>query len=141
MTPAPPQVSARNLRELSVFGIKRSGNHAIIGWLIRELGDRVVHLNDVAGPDPYLSCSEIETKGLPVSLCRPTFWNRLTPMRGDAGPQLYSAQDRHLDREATRAFAPKDALILSYEDRLPDDATVAPLPGGERFLRPAAPGQ
>lgn len=127
MIETPPTTSGRvvhNRREISVFGIKRSGNHAFIGWLIRELAGRIVHLNDVTGGSPYETCSEIKVKGLPASLCRPTLWNRTLAKRNAEIVRHYSARDPRVDREAIRNYGPKDALILSYEDRLPGDQIV-----------------
>ncbi|NND61313.1 MAG: hypothetical protein HKN49_13730 [Gammaproteobacteria bacterium] len=110
-----------NHREIAVFGMKRSGNHALVGWWMSGIGPCVVHLNDVVGDDPYADCSEIGTKGIPLSVCRPTLWNRLVGRTADARRRLYSGSDPTLDRCAIRAWGPKEALILSYEDRLPDD--------------------
>ena len=54
-----------NRNEITVFGLKRSGSHAIIHWLLHHMGKRTVHLNDVTNASPYDSCTEINVKGLP----------------------------------------------------------------------------
>ena len=41
--------------------MRRSGNHAVIDWLRRNLSDRTVFLNDCAAGDPYASFQTLET--------------------------------------------------------------------------------
>ena len=93
-----PQVVPLNLR---VFGMRRSGNHAIIDWLRRNMSGEVVFLNDCAPGDPFGTYAMMETP------------------RGDRhGPSF---------RE-TRWFAQFDegragrSHIVSYEDTAPDAA-------------------
>lgn len=80
-----------NQHEFRVYGQMRSGNHAIIGWLIDQFaGQRVLFLNNVehGGADPFATAAQKE----------------------------FYAIEEELDIETLRA-APKDALIYSYEDR------------------------
>ena len=97
VAPAPP-TAPLNLR---VFGMRRSGNHAIIDWLRRNMPGEVVFLNDCAPGDPFRTYAMMETP------------------RGDRhGPSF----------RATRWFAQFDAHrggrshIVSYEDAAPDAA-------------------
>jgi len=104
-----------NIREIAVFGIKRSGNHAIIHWLLHHMGKKTVHLNDVTGANPYDSCTEINAKGLPLyrsKLRIRDLYRRF--VRNDVIE--YSKQDRSVQWDELRMFSPKDCLILSYEN-------------------------
>jgi hypothetical protein len=51
-----------NKHEIRVYGIRRSGNHAIISWIFQHFGETVVHLNDIKiarNIDPYKSFSQV----------------------------------------------------------------------------------
>jgi hypothetical protein len=120
-----PHMDIVNQKEIVVFGIKRSGNHAIIRWLLKHLGQTAVHLNDVTGASPYDSCTEINVKGLPAWRCQPTFRNlRRWPWRR---PEMieYSKKDPKVNWHYLRQFAPKDGLILSYENCFLDNPAYA----------------
>ena len=97
-----PQAAPLNLR---VFGLRRSGNHAVIDWLRRNLPGEVVFLNDCGPGDPFRSYARLETP------------------RGDRhGPSF----------RRTRWFAQFDggravrSHLVSYEDTTPAE-TGAPL--------------
>lgn len=80
-----------NRTEFRVVGQMRSGNHAIINWLIDQFpGRRVCFLNNVehGGADPFETAAQME---------------------------LYGIEDT-LETEELRK-TPKDVLIYSYEDR------------------------
>lgn len=40
-------------REIRFVGLKRSGNHAILNWIIRQGGRSILHFNNVRPDDPY----------------------------------------------------------------------------------------
>ena len=82
-----------NALELRIYGLMRSGNHAIIEWIQNQhCGQAIAFLNNVehGDIDPYVGFRQKEVKGL------------------DEIPELAI--------EALRA-APKQLLIFSYEDR------------------------
>ena len=88
-------------RLIRVFGMRRSGNHAVIGWLRRNVPGETVFLNDCAPGDPLRTYAMMETP------------------RGDRhGPSFRD----------TRWFAQFDegraerSHIVSYEDTTPDEA-------------------
>jgi hypothetical protein len=105
-----------NQKEIAVFGIKRSGNHAIIRWLLHHLGKHTVHLNDVTSENPYHSCAEINAKGLPPWRCKPKFGIFCRYLLRDPGVIEYSKKDPDVNWSYLRHFIPKDGLILSYEN-------------------------
>jgi hypothetical protein len=102
-----------NNREIALFGLKRSGNHAFIYWLMEQLGRGTVHLNDVNTEDPFESCREINIRGLP-SFCKkkgaPSITTRWRTIE-------YSKNRLDVDWAAIRSHSPKTGLILSYENR------------------------
>ncbi len=86
---------------LRMFGMRRSGNHAIADWILRNVpGDASVFLNNCApGKSPLRGFRMIEV-------------NRT----------LVSARAAHGDLATSCApAAPNGALLFSYEDTLPDD--------------------
>ena len=46
---------------IRVYGMRRSGNHAVIDWLRRNMPGETVFLNDCAAGDPYASFQALET--------------------------------------------------------------------------------
>ncbi len=85
---------------LRMFGMRRSGNHAIADWILRNVpGEGSVFLNNCApGKSPLRGFRMIEV-------------NRA----------LVSARAAHGDLAGTCApAAPQGALLFSYEDTLPD---------------------
>jgi hypothetical protein len=92
MAKAGPGNTPTNFLELRVFGLQRSGNHAIIEWILdQHAGKRTCFLNNVGhgDQDPYTTTRRIALEGF----------------------------GSNLDIEAVRR-AQKDLLIYSYEDDL-----------------------
>lgn len=85
-----------NQFELRVIGMSRSGNHAIIHWLLNQAPGRSCFLNCVEGKtNPFVSARPLHRDGLPYAVNYPEFsW----------------------DRELRGNFSQKDLLIHSYED-------------------------
>jgi hypothetical protein len=113
-----------NKKEIVIFGLKRSGNHAIIFWLLQHLGRHTIHLNDVTGESPYDSCTEINARGLPLWRCKPKLWH-LCRNFWLKGAIEYKKKDHEVNWSYIRHFSPKDCLILSYENRFLDDDAYA----------------
>lgn len=84
-----------NQNEWRVVGMSRSGNHAIINWLLAQTGGRTCFLNCV------------EPKNNPFC------WPRITGS-GLAYAVNYAGFD--LERERGGELSPKDHLIYSHED-------------------------
>jgi hypothetical protein len=84
-----------NRRELRVIGMSRSGNHAIINWILRQSVGHSCHLNCAEGKtNPFLSARPLHS-----GLC-------------------YETNAREFDwaEEQAGRFTQKDLLIHSYED-------------------------
>lgn len=87
---------------LRVFGMRRSGNHAIAAWLLRNAPDgRSVYLNNCrAGRNPLDSFRSVEINGQPVPV---------KPALEDLSSVADVAGDGSL-------------LLISYEDTLPSES-------------------
>ncbi len=113
-----------NRNEVRVLGIRRSGNHGIISWMIDNHPGIVVHLNDILfekGQDPYHSLrNRITVKGLPYWRCHQEFTKRtlVSLIKYFVNtPERFALQriDKSVNIEYIRR-ARKDCFIYSYED-------------------------
>lgn len=109
-----PQITVeiRNGFELRVFGQRRSGHHAIIGWLGSQFGDGNIFLNDCcAFVDPFRT----HVNTLPFIRRYPAFVNH-----GSEGRSQYEPFHDTVGAEAGRAeqlrLLAKPRLITSFED-------------------------
>lgn len=84
-----------NQQALRVIGLSRSGNHAIIRWILQQAPGRTCFLNCAEGKtNPYLSARPLAS-GLPYETNDPDFdW----------------------ERERCGEWSYKDLLVYSYED-------------------------
>ena len=113
-----------------VYGLRRSGNHAVISWIMDSLPGRPqVHLNDLhlLNPHPYQTFTFARIRGIDRYTCRRKRWgiNRfiLTLIAGPLVPTTWrlhvdsrlAARITPLDIEAMRRTK-KHVLVLSYED-------------------------
>ena len=93
-----PAAAARVPVLIRVFGMRRSGNHAVIDWLRRNIPGETVFLNDCAPGDPYDGFQMLESPrgDLHGPSFRHTRWY----------PQFERGRERF-------------SHIVSYEDRVP----------------------
>jgi hypothetical protein len=84
-----------NQRELRIVGMSRSGNHAIINWIMQQ----------ATGGVCFLNC--VEPKTNPFRTARPMADGKRMRTRGIR---------TSLTKEARGDFAPKDWLLYSHED-------------------------
>lgn len=75
-----------NKKEVRIFGLRRSGNHGIINWIVRQSSGRVVFLNNAK--------------------------INMNPFRS----RYIDFKEPHIRREAWGNLSKKDLLIISYED-------------------------
>src|SRR5215218_7434275 len=91
-----PPLSDVNATEIRVIGMSRSGNHAIINWILAQARGRTCFLNCAEpGTNPFLSTRPL-TPELPG-------WR-------------VSYGDFEIEAERAGRFSRKDLLIHSYED-------------------------
>lgn len=106
-------MSADNATGWRFFGIPRSGNHAVIEWFLKNIGEEdAIFFNNCLEGDPF-------TK---FSYC--TFFHdgHLRKHRAN----IYRKRNKHFDALLTKAKTAK-ALVLSYEIMQIDDASRARL--------------
>jgi hypothetical protein len=100
-----------NQREFRIVSLRRSGHHAVIDWLMRQLAGEIVHLNDLrptVNPFRQYWLGGVRGKGHGAEY----------RMRDLAEIEFYSGdsgKDR-LRQDSRGAFTPKDALLLNFED-------------------------
>lgn len=113
-----------------VYGLRRSGNHAVISWVLDNTPGRPqVHLNDVhvLGPSPYHAFVHMQIRGIDRYTCnRKRFRLNRHVLTRIAGPLLPVRRRMHIDTgilaksgvldvEAIRKVR-KRVLVVSYED-------------------------
>jgi hypothetical protein len=132
-------MAATNELVLCVFGIQRTGNHAIISWILANFRGTRVHLNDIRRIDPYLDFNGMTIHGLRRYTCYPK-WHGLNryifSRKQFSGERVGRVDDVHarFDVKSIRS-AHKDLLVLSYEDVFLNDPRVHRfLPNATRYI-------
>ncbi len=135
-----------NKHEIRVLGLRRTGNHAIISWILdRQMGSSV-HLNDILlqkGLDPYVTLrNRITVCNLPYYRCHDSWtlrrWKSL--VKSILGiPESFALQtkDPQVSVDYVRQ-AKKEYFIYSYEDIYPNDERLQDFEGKyEDFIGPS----
>ncbi|MDY6781232.1 MAG: hypothetical protein SW833_01525 [Cyanobacteriota bacterium] len=115
-----------NKHEIRVYGIKRSGNHAIIYWIFKHFNGAVVHLNNVGltpDPDPYKSFALMSVKGMSFWKCKPKITSFLKYQINQPTKMIFVRVDPKVNIEYIRAYRPKECLILSFENKIFDSSS------------------
>jgi hypothetical protein len=109
-------------------GLRRSGNHAVISWLMSHVEGTIVHLNDIRDRtlDPYRGCEGYEVRGIPYRTCKRGIRDATVYyLKSLAGRKphvmFYPPYDPLVQVEPLRQVPLKQLLILSYENRRLDD--------------------
>lgn len=107
--------------ELRVFGIRRTGNHAIISWIMDGLSGVVIHLNNLRLPnnnevDPYHAVRSVVVKGLPYYRCRSSLWEAFKKTIKRPSHFIFYRGDPKLDLDYILTYPHKNGLIYSYEN-------------------------
>lgn len=118
----------KNIHEIRVFGIRRSGNHGIISWIMDGYSGVGVHLNDVwmsARLDPYKDCVNLVVQGIPYWKCSSYPLGLVKHgikniVKGSINPD-FKSKDTKVNIELIRNLSPKDFLIHSYENKKLDE--------------------
>ncbi|MGF1480222.1 MAG: hypothetical protein ACFB4I_12140 [Cyanophyceae cyanobacterium] len=109
-----------NNREISCFGLRRSGNHALINWIVKQNNDSFVHLNNVklyTNKDPYKSFAEATISGINPLVYHQGVVKFRRFIKYSLQPDvayIYGGNRPELDREQLRIQF-KTLLIHSYE--------------------------
>jgi hypothetical protein len=108
-----------NKHEMRFFGIKRSGNHAFLYWIIENLDGIIVHINNIQSmiDDPYTNCSSFHIKGISYWTCKKRLLGFLKNIIRRSNILNFTIEDRKLCINTIRNIRQKDLLILSYENQ------------------------
>ncbi|RQH23984.1 hypothetical protein D5R40_30320 [Okeania hirsuta] len=126
----------RQNKEIRVFGIRRSGNHAIISWLIENYPGSVVFVNNInhhnqgnfpaSSFDVYINrpfVDRIIVKGLPYWRCKNKLTGLIKYLITRPSTFTFVSSDNSVNLNYIRQ-AKKDALIYSFEDIPPNDSRL-----------------
>jgi hypothetical protein len=123
----------QNLYEWRVYGLRRSGNHAILSWAIDGYPGSVVHLNNIRkfNANPYRSFGQVAVKGISFWNCKPQLFEGLKYvikrhiLKRQEDVALFMHKDSKVNIDYIINFTPKTCLILSYENyRLDDECFI-----------------
>ncbi len=111
----------KNLNQLQIqlFGLRRSGNHAVIGWIMEQASGTKLHLNNIGDnlADPYRAFASAVVTGPPKGK---VFRRRtLLRMLGIDGETLDDRKFYNSTPGVNRTYLKsmqKELLLLSYED-------------------------
>jgi hypothetical protein len=100
-----------------VWGIRRCGNHAVIGWILKNSGPPYVHFNDIQDPRNPLTPGGVIVSGVPMwrykrGILRKIRYRFLAPDRSS-----FAGHDPSLDCRGLAALANLTCRVFSYEDK------------------------
>lgn len=99
-----------NDKELRIHGLRRTGNHAIINWIVKQATGTVVHINDIfIDENPFIMTVEALESNDPDFIWRAKRMKGIPLYKEENGLDI-------LKKEATQQFLHKDILIYSLED-------------------------
>lgn len=110
-----------NIKDVSFFGLRRSGNHAIQNWIIKQNNSSYVLLNNVklyTNQNPYQSFCEATISGIcPLVYHKgPNKYRRYLKYLANSRVEYRYGGDRtELDRIRLREYKLKSLIIHSYE--------------------------
>lgn len=117
-TAAAPLTGARNDLEIQVFGLQRSGNHALVSWLLQQAHEPVVFLNNVAHfEDPYQKFRYAEIRNaVPIHHSKnPSAAQRIEMLRERQKPLLViSYENLNLSKLARRELLQRSWVGISH---------------------------
>ena len=99
------------------WGIRRCGSHAIIGWILHNIGSPYVHFNDIQDPHDPLTPGGVNVSGVPMwrykrGLLRKIRYRYLARDRSS-----FAGADASLDYEGLAAIRNLSCRVFSYEDK------------------------
>lgn len=99
--------------EYAVVGLQRSGNHAVIHWLLAQTRGEAYFVSDVrAGENPFATMQEFELYRDGARVLRQTLWTDEDRAAFAAGPH---------GGELVGRWAPRETLLYNFEEQLPGE--------------------
>lgn len=105
------------MKTYHVWGIRRSGNHAIIGWIREHVGTPYVHFNDIQDPRDPLTPSGVSVSGVPAWRYKRGLLRKLRHYYRSRNQATFAGSDPSVDYEGLIALPGLACRIFSYEDR------------------------
>lgn len=100
-----------------VWGIRRSGNHAIIGWILEHVGTPFVHFNDVQDVHNPLTPSGVTVSGVPAWRYKRGALRKVVHFFRSRRQARFAGADPSVDYEGLLAIPELACRVFSYEDR------------------------
>ncbi|MEM0981463.1 MAG: hypothetical protein AAGH78_14450 [Cyanobacteria bacterium P01_H01_bin.58] len=111
-----------NIKEMSFFGLRRSGNHAVQNWVIRQNNSSFVHLNDCKlygkTKNPYENFSKVTISGINPLIYHQGLLKYRRYLQYLLNPEveyLYGRNRPELNRGNLRNYHSKSLLLHGYE--------------------------
>src|SRR6185369_12562675 len=108
-----------------VWGIRRSGNHAIIGWILKHVGAPFVHFNDIRDSSNPLTPSGVHVEGIPAWRYKRGLLRKARHYFVARNGARFAGSDPSVDYEGLASLPGLSCRIFSYEDQ-PVVRTEAP---------------
>lgn len=118
-----------------VWGIRRSGNHAIIGWILKHVGAPFVHFNDIQDPHNLLTPSGVHVAGVPAWRYKRGLLRKVRHYLPARNRATFAGSDPSVDYEGLATLPWLSCRVFSYEDKAlvnSSDASNVAMPGDVR---------
>jgi hypothetical protein len=108
-----------------VWGIRRSGNHAVVGWILKHRGLPYVHFNDIQDPRDPLTPGGIDVSGVPMWKYKRGLLRKIRYRFFARNRSSFAGSDPSLDYRGLAAVPSLACRVFSYEDKLVADTRCA----------------
>jgi hypothetical protein len=118
-----------------VWGIRRSGNHAIIGWILKHVGAPFVHFNDIQDPHDPLTPGGVTVLGVPGWRYKRGLLRKVRHYLPTRNKATFAGSDPSVDYAGLAALPGLSCRVFSYEDKVvtnADELRDVPAPGETR---------
>lgn len=105
------------MRTYHVWGIRRSGNHAIIGWLLKHVGAPYVHFNDIQDVRNPLTPSGVVVSGAPAWRYKRGLLRKARQFFRSRSHGIFAGSDPTVDYRKLAALPGLACRVFSYEDK------------------------
>lgn len=105
------------MRTYHVWGIRRSGNHAIIGWLLRCVGAPFVHFNDIQDPRNPVTPDGVVVSGVQAWRYKRGLLRQARQFVRSRNDATFAGSDPSVDYEKLASLPGLACRVFSYEDK------------------------
>ena len=121
------------MQTYQVWGIRRSGNHAIIGWMLQHTGAPFVHFNDIQDPLNPFTPGGVSVMGVPAWRYKRGLLRKIRHYFTSRNKVMFAGSDSTVDYEGLAGIRGLRCRVFSYEDKLiaDSDGALASAASGE----------